>query len=223
MKKLFLTVFILTSIANALHIQAFSPNLKKLDAFINELKPFMDHPMNWCEINETGEYKDYSRLYMIEVKVVCNYQHINKSLNHIYVNYGDILRNKQYSQYIDSAFDVNFPMYDMFWGAHQMAYDAFALRIIPKSEYMDENSGNNNGYIYFKVVVDGIEQDEVRYYNMNGSTISFMSNFKHENTSDYANINVKVNYERGKSHDITFKRIWSVEPTDELIPYNQNY
>lgn len=221
MKKIIFTLLMLTGIVNALHIDAFTPDLKQVSGLISSLRPLMEKPLSWCKIVETDNYEDYGSSILMLVRIDCDERNVNKTMDRIYKSYGEILKDKRYYPVIDSAFDANFPMYQMFWGDHQMAFDAFALDINPKPEFMRTNVGDFKKYLYMKVIVNGVEKDGVYFIDVGGSIISYRSKKGSDYNDDHyvesSMIDIKKEYKKNQSLDIQFKQVFTVDITDELI------
>lgn len=212
---------VLVGTANALHVDVFVPSLDKIGAMIDELRPLMNKPLSWCKISESGEFRDYGSTIDVDVNIKCDFRNVNKVMNHIYKTYGNLLKDNNYYPYIDSAFETNFPHYRMYWGDHQMAYDAFRLQIIPRKEFMS-NTGNSQSYLYFKVKVNGVVQDSVRYFAMGGAVIDYSNRGNDDFDNDEGGY-VVITKQWNKSFDSEFIRIWDFDETDTFVNAQRVY
>ena len=222
-------MLVLAGTANALHVDAFTPDLEKITQFVRDISPLMNKPLSWCDMKETGRYEDYGSSIKIHVNISCDNTKVNKVLKQLYIKYHQYLTNTDYIPVIDSAFDDNFPMYHIVWENIHENSGNFALNIQPKSSYMEQvksgwdgklikQTGDMNKYLYFQVVINGRNSESVYFIPMGGSTLYYcLGGDAKESYSYKTDIYVKKPYVKNASLDITYSRLYQFEEYEDMI------
>jgi len=195
-------------------VEINSVSIESVSKMFDELKPLLDAPMGWCDLEFTDRFniekvdKKTSTLE-VEVSLECDETKSIKLFRNIITKYSDVIN--KYPDLVDAEMRNCFPHLVMKW----YPGDIRAVAIVKyNSDYT-----NINGYaqrlVFFKIVMDnGIELPKLNVFKIHGSILDTEGNalksgkFIEKNWFSQTILNTTIN---GSAPKLKFKRVFRIE------------
>lgn len=181
MKYIVRLILVLVFIANSSNYKINVANVddeqvdETLVALMEDLKPFIEKPLNWCEIKPTGEFvvmekgPIYSRV-RIQMNATCDESETRQKFREFWFKYRNFLHD--HGDRVDDAIECMYPDYELTWGESINSYQFLKLGI--RTVYGGTGSFHDKS-LFFRLQINEEYLTDPMRLEMQGSTLKLIA------------------------------------------------